>query len=137
MFKILNRIILFLTLMVLVSCEEDIQANAPKIQTNGSISGTLPVLYIETENNAPIVSKEVYLNASYRLDPMGAENIEPLGTEADPLPMQIRGRGHSSWKGVKKPYKLKLGEKTAIMGMPKTNIGHCLNPLKIQLQVFK
>lgn len=137
MFNIFNKIVPVLVSMVLVSCVEDVQADISPIQTNGSISGTLPVLYIETENNEPIVSKEIYLNATYRLDPMGSEDVEPLGTEADPLPMQIRGRGHSSWKGVKKPYKLKLGEKTAIMGMPKTNIGHCLNPLKIQLQVFK
>lgn len=128
MFNIFNKIVPVLVSMVLVSCVEDVQADISPIQTNGSISGTLPVLYIETENNEPIVSKEIYLNATYRLDPMGSEDVEPLGTEADPLPMQIRGRGHSSWKGVKKPYKLKLGEKTAIMGMPKNKHWALLKP---------
>ena len=33
--------------------------------------------------------------------------------------MNIRGRGHSSWKGDKKPYKIKLDEKLSLMGMPK------------------
>lgn len=99
-----------------------------------SISGTLPVLYIETKNHEPIVSKETYLNAVYHLDPMGVEGVEALGSETDPLPMQIRGRGHSSWKGVKKPYKIKLGKKTAIMGMSKTNTGHCLNLLRTLLR---
>ena len=66
------------------------------------------MLYIDTENHEPVVSKEIYLNASYRLDPMGTEGVEPLGSDTEPLPMQIRGRGHSSWKGPKKPYKIKL-----------------------------
>ena len=59
---------------------------------------------------------------------MGTEGIEALGTEAEPLPMQIRGRGHSSWKGAKKPYKLKLEKKTAIMGMPENKHWALLKP---------
>ncbi|MDE6285714.1 MAG: hypothetical protein K2L99_01810, partial [Muribaculaceae bacterium] len=34
-------------------------------------SGTLPVLHIDTEGYEPVTSKEVYLNATYWLDPMG------------------------------------------------------------------
>lgn len=118
----------FLVALTLFSCTDEIDAVNPPASSKISISGTLPVLYIDTENNEPIVSKEVYLNATYRLDPMGAENIEALGTKAAPLPMQIRGRGHSSWKGVKKPYKIKLGKKTAIMGMPKNKHWALLKP---------
>ncbi len=94
-----------LLLAMFVSCKEDTDSpDVPPPAASASISGTLPVLYIETENRKPIESKEEYLNAVYRLDPMDAEDIEPLGTEAEPLPMQIRGRGHSSWKSPKKPY---------------------------------
>ena len=128
MYITLRKFVYLLTSVVLVSCSEDVEATISPIPSEIIVSGTLPVLYIETENHAPIVSKEVYLNATYRLDPMGAEEVEPLGTESDPLPMQIRGRGHSSWKGVKKPYKLKLGEKTAIMGMPKNKHWALLKP---------
>lgn len=117
-----------LTLLLFVSCVEDIYATEPPPQSAVLVSGTLPVLYIETENNQPIISKEEYLAASYWLDPMGAECIEPLGSEIAPLPMQIRGRGHSSWKGVKKPYKIKLGKKTALMGMPKNKHWALLKP---------
>ena len=124
----LRKLVYLITSVVLVSCSEDVEATISPIPSEITVSGTLPVLYIETENHAPIVSKEVYLNATYRLDPMGAEDVEPLGTESDPLPMQIRGRGHSSWKGVKKPYKLKLSEKTAIMGMPKNKHWALLKP---------
>ncbi len=84
-------------------------------------SGTLPVLHIDTENFDPIVSKDEYLNATYRLDPMGIEGVEAFGTEAAPLPLQIRGRGNYSWTGFdKKPYRIKLGAKAALLGMDKS-----------------
>ncbi len=118
-----------LLLAMFVSCKEDTDSpDVPPPAASASISGTLPVLYIETENRKPIESKEEYLDAVYRLDPMDAENVEPLGTEAEPLPMQIRGRGHSSWKSPKKPYKIKLGKKTAVMGMPKNKHWALLKP---------
>lgn len=118
----------FLVALTLFSCTDEIDAVNPPTSSTISISGTLPVLYIDTENNEPIVSKEVYLNATYYLDPMGAEDIEALGTKTAPLPMQIRGRGHSSWKGVKKPYKIKLGKKTSLMGMSKNKHWALLKP---------
>lgn len=118
----------FLVALTLISCTDEVEAATPPVSSTISISGTLPVLYIETEGRSPIVSKEVYLNATYRLDPMGVEGIEALGTEAEPLPMQIRGRGHSSWKGPKKPYKIKLAKKTAMMGMPQNKHWALLKP---------
>lgn len=118
----------FLVALTLISCTDEVEAATPPVSSTISISGTLPVLYIETEGRSPIVSKEVYLNATYRLDPMGVEGIEALGTEAEPLPMHIRGRGHSSWKGPKKPYKIKLAKKTAMMGMPQNKHWALLKP---------
>lgn len=91
-------------------------------------SGTLPVLHIETENRKPVVSKTEYLTAGYWLDPSGCEGVEALGSESEPLPLQIRGRGHSSWSGKKKPYKLKLASKTSIIGMPKNKHWALLKP---------
>lgn len=108
-------------LIILLSVAACANANMPdesSISSNLDVTGTLPVLHIETEGMAPIVSKDIYLNASYWLDPMGVEGLEAIGTENEPLPMQIRGRGHSSWKGAKKPYKIKLGKKTSLLGMP-------------------
>lgn len=118
----------FLVILILFSCTDEIEATNPPVSSTISISGTLPVLYIDTENREPIVSKEIYLNATYRLDPMGMEGVEALGTKAEPLPMQIRGRGHSSWKSPKKPYKIKLSKKTSIMGMPKNKHWALLKP---------
>ncbi len=53
--------------------------------------------------------REIYLNASYRLDPMGTEGVEPLGnryrTIADAnTGVEVILRG----KVEKKPYKIKL-----------------------------
>lgn len=86
-----------------------------------SPSGTLPVLYIQTENNAPIVSKEDYINATYYLDAMGLTGYQSIGSASTPLTMEIKGRGNYTWKDFnKKPYRLKLSEKQPLMGMTKS-----------------
>jgi hypothetical protein len=81
-------------------------------------SGTLPVMYIETQNHQPITSKTVYIPGTYFI----IDNQNPdlnVGSVDSPMSLEIRGRGHSSWKGVKKPYKIKLAEKTPLLGMNK------------------
>lgn len=116
---------------------DKIEAAEPSDTSVVSISCTLPVLYIDTENHSPVVSKEVYLNAFYRLDPMGIEGIEAIGTKEEPKSLQIRGRGHSSWMGTKKPYKIKLGQKTSIMGMPKNKHWALLKPTENTVAGFQ
>lgn len=81
-------------------------------------TGTLPVMYIETLNHQPITSKTVYIPGTYFL----VDNQNPdfnIGSAESPMSLEIRGRGHSSWRGVKKPYKIKLAEKTPLLGMNK------------------
>ena len=86
-----------------------------------SYSGTLPVLHIETANRQEITSKDYYLQGTYYLDPMGAADIEAIGTKDSPLTLEIKGRGNWTWRGFdKKPYRLKLTEKAALMGMNKS-----------------
>ena len=81
-------------------------------------SGTLPVLHISTEGNAPITSKETYLNATFYLDALGLEGYESFGSAESPLTMQIKGRGNYTWTGFdKKPYRVKLTSKAALLGM--------------------
>lgn len=81
-------------------------------------SGTLPVLVIETKNSQPIESKSTYVKGTYYLDPRGAEGIEAIGTAENPLPLQIKGRGNFTWYSFsKKPYRLKLDKKAALLGM--------------------
>lgn len=87
-----------------------------------SPSGTLPVLHIDTENNAPILTKTDYVKATYWLDTKGIEGVSDLGTtEAAPFELQIRGRGNYTWTGFnKKPYRLKLGTKQPLLGLNKS-----------------
>ena len=86
-----------------------------------SPSGTLPVLYIQTENNAPITSKEDYINATYYLDNKGLSDYQSIGSKAQPLNMEIRGRGNYTWRDFdKKPYRIKLADKQPLLGMKKS-----------------
>lgn len=83
-----------------------------------SYSGTLPVLYINTEGHRDIVSKEDYLHADWWLDAMGIEGYQSLGSAEHPLGMQIKGRGNATWRAFdKKPLRLKLETKQAMLGM--------------------
>ena len=84
-------------------------------------SGSLPVLYIQTENNQSITSKENYINATYYLDAMGISGYESIGSKSAPLTMEIKGRGNYSWTGFdKKPYRIKLADKQPLLGMTKS-----------------
>ena len=86
-----------------------------------SYSGTLPVLYIQTENNAPITSKDDYLNATYYLDAMGLTAYQSIGSASQPLAMEIKGRGNYTWRDFnKKPYRIKLADKQPLMGLTKS-----------------
>lgn len=83
-----------------------------------SYSGTLPVMFINTENSQPITSKEEYIFAYYYIDNMGNEEFENVGSEDAPQPLEIRGRGNYTWNDFdKKPYRLKLDAKTSLLGM--------------------
>jgi hypothetical protein len=86
-----------------------------------SYSGTLPVLYIQTENNAPITSKDDYLNATYYLDAMDLAGYQSIGSASQPLVMEIKGRGNYTWRDFnKKPYRIKLADKQPLMGLTKS-----------------
>lgn len=105
----MKRLFLILSLLIAVTAQAV------------TYSGTLPVMFINTEGNTPITSKEDYLKATYYIDPMGAEGIEAIGSAEAPLTMQIRGRGNWTWSGFdKKPYRLKLDNKQPLLGMKKS-----------------
>ena len=77
----------------------------------------LPVVYINTENEAPIVSKEDYVSGT-----MTIQGNDTFNTDTTTLydgTIQIRGRGNSTWGMPKKPYKIKLDASTNLFGMGK------------------
>ena len=78
----------------------------------------LPVIYINTENGAPIVSKEDYIDAELIIQ--GNETYNSETTKLYNGATEIRGRGNSTWAQPKKPYRLKLDKKTDLFGMGKS-----------------
>lgn len=81
-------------------------------------SGTLPILHIQTANNASITSKDTYLNATYWITATTENPSDGIGSAEAPLAMQIRGRGNWTWTGFeKKPYRIKLGTKASLLGL--------------------
>jgi hypothetical protein len=83
-----------------------------------SYSGTLPVMFINTEDSMPITSKDEYIYAEFYIDNMGVEGFDNVGAADAPQPLEIRGRGNYTWTNFdKKSYRLKLDKKTALLGM--------------------
>lgn len=78
---------------------------------------SIPVMYINTENGAPIESKDEYINAEMKLQ---GNDTYKLSSQLYSGDIQIRGRGNSTWKLAKKPYKIKLNSKSGLLGMPKS-----------------
>lgn len=77
----------------------------------------LPIVYIETENKADIVSKDDYLNATISIQNDIYTRSSTLDLEETPV--RIKGRGNSTWNLPKKPYKLKFDSKISLLGEPK------------------
>ena len=74
----------------------------------------LPMVYIYTEGNVPIVSKEDEVDGTFLID--GGRNFDLMEASE----MEIRGRGNSTWYlHPKKPYQMKLSDKAEVLGMPK------------------
>ncbi len=78
-------------------------------------AGRLPALYINTGNvSKSSIPLNNYIDATMRL-------YNPDGLYSDQLDqtftMQIHGRGNSTWGMPKKPYKIKLTDKTRLLGM--------------------
>lgn len=79
------------------------------------ITFNLPVFYIEIENDAEVINREKYLNATIKIDNSGCKYASFKNLKETPI--QIRGRGHYSWTHPKKPYKIRFEEKTSVLGM--------------------
>ncbi len=73
----------------------------------------VPTVYINTSDGQPVTSKDYYKDATITIDGHG---IFPSMEET---PVQIKGRGNSSWGWAKKPYRLKFAESMKPLGMTK------------------
>ncbi|MFN8574483.1 MAG: CotH kinase family protein [Gemmatimonadaceae bacterium] len=77
-----------------------------------NVAERLPRLTIATSGAAPVNSKDTYVSATYTL-------ADSTGTTVQQGSVDIKGRGNSTWDLFpKKPYRLKLGNSAALLGMP-------------------
>lgn len=77
----------------------------------------LPVVYIDTENDAPIVDKENYVTSDFVIQGNKEYNTETTTLYSGKA--GVRGRGNSTWGLPKKPYKVKLDKSTNLLGFGK------------------
>lgn len=85
-------------------------------------SQKLPLIRITTPNGEQIGYGDdgAVKNCSFELDALGLEGVIGISS-AQAGALTIKGRGKSSWDTFeKKSYKLKLKNKTSILGMPKS-----------------
>ena len=81
-----------------------------EISFTGDLVDTgIPVIYINTENQAEIAVKDTYVNANMI--------IKDKGEVVSENTLRIKGRGNATWTYPKKPYRLKLDEKANIFNM--------------------
>ncbi len=105
-----------------------IQASSESTQATASLSVTitnsnanfvptttdLPVVQISTTGGAAIDSTDTYVSGSVSITP-GSANTTDVAYSGT---MQVKGHGNSTWAMPKKPYKIKLDSKSALLGMP-------------------
>ncbi len=82
------------------------------------MTGTLPVIYINTENSAPVVDKELKIDAFLYTTVPDDCPLNVTGSETEPVALTIKGRGNASWKLPQKPYKIKFETSQDLLGMP-------------------
>ncbi|MGC3948738.1 MAG: CotH kinase family protein [Chryseolinea sp.] len=75
------------------------------------INSGIPVVYINTDGSAPIVSKDEYVTGRVKI-------IRIDGTVDLNSSTSIKGRGNSTWSMPKKPFRLKLNSKASVLGYP-------------------
>ena len=80
-----------------------------------SLTG-LPMMTITTDNLQEVTSKEVYIGANIVL----REDVRTRAAgDVVESRVNIKGRGNSSWKNPKKPFRLKFDEKISLLDMQK------------------
>ena len=105
----------FQWLIVLFPC---FVANAQPM--DGNIYHGIPIIWIDTENGAPIQDKINYVPMQFALTDQNNPSNNISLTAKDFSEGGIRGRGNSTWwSGPKKPYKIKFNKKQSLFGLEK------------------
>lgn len=100
------------------NAQED-TSNLPKADCDPD-SGTLPVVYLKTDDGQDITSKEEYVAGTIYIDAKGIEGYKNAGSAATPIVTDLKGRGNWTWKGFdKKPYRIKMNSKESLLNLTK------------------
>ena len=79
--------------------------------------GRLPSVYLTTNDGKSVTSKTLYKEGTLSLK-VGDGTLYDSSISISEHSMQIKGRGHSSWKWPKKPYIVKMDKKISLFGLP-------------------
>lgn len=82
------------------------------------LNSTLPILYINTENQNSINSNDTYVLGTVTVEGGLSVKSDSIISGIASLTMKIRGRGNSTWELPKKPYQMKLDDKAELLDMP-------------------
>lgn len=89
----------------------------PDYSYDAAPSGTLPVVYLTTRDSVTIVSKDQYIDGNLWIE----DDASPLGSSANQLPIEVKGRGNWTWDhSYKKPYKVKFASKQSPLGLDRS-----------------
>ncbi len=100
-------------------------------------SGTIPTLYITTDDGYFPYSKEDYQMGAVYLESNGVEGVEDVGSAQKPVVTQVKGRGNWSWYQCnQKALRLKLDKKTSFFGMEKSKHYALLNAGAVPRNLF-
>ena len=84
-----------------------------------TITGTLSVVYMTTDDGLAITDKETYKAGKVYIDPLNTGKAA-LGSSDAPLAAELKGRGNYTWRDFdKKPYKIKFAKGQSVFGLPK------------------
>ena len=84
------------------------------------LSDSIPVIRINTDDGHPIDSKTEYKTAGMTIENNNYyADCQNSYTKGEAMPIEVRGRGNSTWdvKDLKVSLKLKLPEKESLLGM--------------------
>ncbi len=76
----------------------------------------LPVIVINTSVKSSEIPRDSYVEGNIKINCEYAAEFEDTDS-IDTKSISIRGRGNSTWKWDKKPYKIKFNNKTSVLGL--------------------
>jgi len=104
-----------LALVLLAGCSSESETpgtSGAQSSPSPQVAQALPLLSVTTDTGVDVTSRDFYLPAQYVLKDESQAILVQGATE-------IRGRGHSTWDLMpKKPYHIKLGKSSSLLGMP-------------------